>query len=230
MNYLLKATLFVFAEKYEDFFNRVKEADIERNEILWNNYPGIMSQIILNKTRNELVKKISLKKEEWGLTDEDIETAADKIQEDMRIKYVGSLDKYDPNEILKFIETYFPSENIISKFDKIYNSFKSHYIANNGSKKFDRVYQEINNSNKVKEAFLESARRQISLTGSEYFGLVFLLPYFVFAKNETRAMGALVALKLWDESVNRKYAIANKKEVDDIAEVIMRRFNLQEFL
>lgn len=115
-------------------------------------------------------------------------------------------------------------------FENIYSSYKSHYISNNGSNKFERIYKEIIESKKVKETFEESARRKISLSGTDFFGLVFLLSYFVFAKNETRAMGSLVALKIWNESVNRNYMIANKNEVDYKAEVIMRNFNLQEFL
>lgn len=118
----------------------------------------------------------------------------------------------------------------MKSFEIIYSSFKSHYIANNGSNKFEKIHREIIESKKVREAFEESARRQISISGTDIFGLIFLLPYFIIAKNETRAMGALVALKFWNESVNRNYTIADKDSVYHKVQVIMHKFSLQEFL
>jgi len=111
--------------------------------------------------------------------------------------------------------------------ENAYNAFKSYFIAENGSNKFEQVYSEIATSTKFKELCQYSIQNKSGLSGTEFFGLVFYLRYFIFAKNETRALGALVALKLWNDNVNKIYNFADKKSVNYKIETILAKFNLR---
>ena len=110
--------------------------------------------------------------------------------------------------------------------ENAYNTLKSYYIANNGSNKFEKIYSEIANSNKFKELCQFSIQNSSGLSGTEFFGLVFSLRYFIIAKTETRVLGALIALKLWNETVNKIYQFADEKAVNFKVKAIFGKFNL----
>jgi hypothetical protein len=114
----------------------------------------------------------------------------------------------------------------VNSLEPTYNAFKSYYTSKNGSTKFEKIFDTVSNSPLVNNAFLETAQRRVAPSGTDFFELILSLRYFIFAKNETRALGAVIALKIWEERVNQVYKLATPESIDYKLEIIMKKLNL----
>ncbi|HHT21852.1 MAG TPA: hypothetical protein GXZ87_00865 [Bacteroidales bacterium] len=103
----------------------------------------------------------------------------------------------------------------ITTFQETYQAYKNYYIARNGSNKFERIYDDITNSSKIDQILQWSINNRIAPNAKDFLIIVHTMSFFIIAKNETRAMGAIVALYYWNERVNRKYCLATEKEMSE---------------
>lgn len=103
----------------------------------------------------------------------------------------------------------------ISTFQETYQAYKNYYIARNGSNKFERIFDEITNSNKINKTLQWSVNNRTPPTSKDFLINVHSMSYFIIAKNETRAMGAIVALYYWNEKVNKTYHLATEQDMSD---------------
>jgi len=103
----------------------------------------------------------------------------------------------------------------ISSFNDTYIAYKSYYIARNGSNKFERIYDDIINSSKINQILQWSVSNRKAPSSADFLVIVHTMSFFIIAKNETRAMGAIVALYYWNERVNKTYHFASEQEMSD---------------
>ena len=94
-------------------------------------------------------------------------------------------------------------------FPLTYLEYREEYISIYGREKFNKAFDAILNFNKTILLFQASEKNKRPPRGNEFFGLVFLIPYFIFAKNDTRAIGSIIALYLWDEKINQKFKMSD---------------------
>ena len=103
----------------------------------------------------------------------------------------------------------------ITTFNETYLAYKQYFIARNGSDKFEKAYDIITNSEKINKILQWSVNNKKAPTSKDFLIDIHTMSYFIFAKNETRAMGAIIALYYWNERVNRNYHFANEQDMSD---------------
>jgi len=102
----------------------------------------------------------------------------------------------------------------ITTIEATFQAFRSYYIRKNGTDKYDTLFIKISSSAKFSRLFGESIRMQIVPTVKDYIYTTAQIPYFLFAKGETRALGVIIAIRFWDERVNKAYNLATSQELD----------------
>lgn len=103
----------------------------------------------------------------------------------------------------------------ITTFNETYNAYKNYYISRNGSNKFEKVFDVISTSSKINSILNWSINNRQAPTSRDFLIEIHTIGFFIFAKNETRAMGALVALYYWNEKVNKNYHLTTDQEMSD---------------
>lgn len=103
----------------------------------------------------------------------------------------------------------------ITSFDETYMAYKQYFIARNGSDKFEKIYDVITNSEKINKIHQWSVNNKKAPTSKDFLIDIHTMSYFIFAKNETRAMGAIIALYYWNERVNKFYHISNEQDMSN---------------
>ena len=107
--------------------------------------------------------------------------------------------------------------------ENIYNQQKAFFIARNGQERFDKLYRKISESKTL------SRLEGMSIHGgtppnANDFSVVATSSsstFFGFS-SDSKIMGALIALKIWDEKINRVYGFASQYVIDGIAMNIVR--------
>ena len=95
--------------------------------------------------------------------------------------------------------------------ESIYNQHRSSYIYNNGQDKFDNLYKKISESKTLAQLQEQSIHSGIIPSAGDFLIVASTLSLFNTA--ERTRMGFLIALKIWDETVNRVYGIASPQEI-----------------
>lgn len=98
-------------------------------------------------------------------------------------------------------------------FSLTYIEYRESYISNYGRDKFNKAFDAVINHEKTISLLRASKEKRVAPKGSEFCGLIFLMSYFIFAKNDTRAIGAIIALYLWNEKINNELRIADEKHL-----------------
>ena len=111
----------------------------------------------------------------------------------------------------------------LTTFSETYSNYLEYYKYHYGQSKMDEVKRKIQNSNTVKKLFEESRIRRGVLTGKDYVIAMNSITYFMFSKKETIILGALIALKLWNETINSFYYLASEDRLAQIAYKIFRK-------
>lgn len=101
--------------------------------------------------------------------------------------------------------------------EEIIDGFSNEYINHNGVDKFKKVYDKISSSNRLAELDGKSLRLHIAPTAHDFLSTINSVTYFIFSSQPTVALGALFAIKLWDEKVNRLYHFNTPIELRDKA-------------
>jgi hypothetical protein len=102
----------------------------------------------------------------------------------------------------------------ITTLEATFKDFRAYYIMQNGTEKYESLYNKVASSDKFSRLFGESLRMQVAPTVKDFIYTIALMPYFLFAKGETRALGVLIAIRLWDERVNKVYGMITETELD----------------
>lgn len=96
----------------------------------------------------------------------------------------------------------------ITTFNDTYKAYKNYYISRNGSNKFEKIYDVVTNHSECSRILQFSVNQNIAPSAGDFLTSIFSMSYFILAKNESRAMGALVFIYYWNERVNKQYGLA----------------------
>jgi hypothetical protein len=103
----------------------------------------------------------------------------------------------------------------ITTLEHTFLAFRTYYASKYGVEKYESLYNKVANSDKYSRLFGESIRMRIVPTAKDFIYTIAPIPYFLFAKGETRALGVVIAIRLWDERVNKVYSLATTQELDN---------------
>jgi hypothetical protein len=107
--------------------------------------------------------------------------------------------------------------------EHVYNQQKARFIARNGQDRFDKLYRKISDSKTLAQLEGMSIHGGASPNAND-FSVVATSNSMTFwgFSSESKIMGALIALKIWNEKINRVHSIASPFEISNIAMNIIR--------
>ena len=88
--------------------------------------------------------------------------------------------------------------------------FKSNYKTAFGVRRFENVYQKINNSKKITKLLSLAADKHIALHSLDYIYALNEIVYFMFSMGDTQALGAILAFERWMKSENKEILTENQ--------------------
>ncbi len=104
-----------------------------------------------------------------------------------------------------------------STFNQTYENYKAHFVNQYGAAKFEKIHSVVTNSDKVKRV-LAWSRANHDFPGGQDFGIAINgIFYFVLKNNEFIAMGILIAIQYWNDTVNAYMHLCPDERVNDIA-------------
>ena len=107
--------------------------------------------------------------------------------------------------------------------ENTYNQRKSLYIHRNGQEKFDKLYSKVLNSNILARLEGMSIHGGIAPSAKDFCLIATHIPTILMRfDQDTNIMCALIALKIWDEKINRVYQMADAYEISAKAMNIIR--------
>lgn len=113
-----------------------------------------------------------------------------------------------------------PTNN--SMFDTFFNRCKEDFICQKGRVQYDDLYDKVRNSSKLGELCRMSVQGGIA-PNAEDFKIAAMIGNTWFGFNQTLIrMGALIALKIWHESINIRYHMINDITLYNKAQSIIR--------
>lgn len=102
----------------------------------------------------------------------------------------------------------------ITTLENTFKAFRAYYTSQYGVDKYETLFNKVSTSVKLSQLFGESIRMRITPSVKDYIITMATSPFFIFAKSETRALGVIIAIRLWDERVNKAFGLANQAELD----------------
>ena len=99
--------------------------------------------------------------------------------------------------------------------------FKSLYKTAFGVRKYENVYQKIYNSNKITKLLSSAADKHLAPHSLDYLYALNEIPYFIFSKGDTQALGAIIAFERWMRSENNEVRHITGIELNQILDGII---------
>lgn len=117
-------------------------------------------------------------------------------------------------------------EFLANTLEEIIDGFSNEYIRHKGVDKFKKVYDKVCSSNKLAELVGKSLQLRLAPTAHDFLTALNTTPYFIFSSQYTCALGALFAIKLWDEQVNRLYHLSSSFDLRNKAIAVLEILKL----
>ncbi|MEI6823062.1 MAG: hypothetical protein WCL51_14110 [Bacteroidota bacterium] len=90
-----------------------------------------------------------------------------------------------------------------NKVDCVYNiccridNYKSLYKISFGVSKFEKVNSHISDSKKINKLIFIAEEKNIIPNSADYINALNEIPYFIFSKGDTQALGAILSFEKW---------------------------------
>jgi len=99
--------------------------------------------------------------------------------------------------------------------------FRFAFIREYGERKYRKVYSKVYSSNKIRNLVYQSQHKQLPPNKNDFLYCLNEIPYFIFSRADTLAMGAILALELWQTSVNQGYLFLDENKLKNLFEDII---------
>ena len=109
-------------------------------------------------------------------------------------------------------------------FNAEVEKFISFYIKSYGEEKFNAIKNKIDNSNKVKKFLGKSSSDKIILLRDDFVFTINEIPYFIFSHPKTSTMGAILALRKWNDEINSQLFLASDFQVLKVLNDIIDKY------
>src|SRR5690554_5331249 len=98
-------------------------------------------------------------------------------------------------------------------YEEIFDRFTDSYVREFGERKYYAIVNKIMNSNKISKLITVSKQKGLPPTSNDYLYCLNEIPYFIFSRGQTQAVGALIALQRWNDEVNSQANMLNVEEL-----------------
>jgi len=104
--------------------------------------------------------------------------------------------------------------------DKI-ELFKESYIREYGERKYRKILDKVQSSKKIKRLIDKSIEMRFSPNKNDYLYCLNEIPFFLFSKPDTLAIGAVLSLELWHNTVNQDFYFLDEYDLEHVFEGII---------
>ena len=104
----------------------------------------------------------------------------------------------------------------MSTYQETLNDYLNSFKLEFGERKFRKVENKIFNSNKVSSLINISRQRMVVPNQNDYLPMLHEIPYFIFARREIIAAGAILALERWNLECNKDLQLASDIDLSRI--------------
>lgn len=91
--------------------------------------------------------------------------------------------------------------------------FAQKYSDEFGTSKFNNIYGKVSKSKKVERLIKNAERKNLVPNQKDYLHCLNEIPYFIFSKAETLALGGLFAMAKWNDECNQVNQLANDQQM-----------------
>ena len=99
--------------------------------------------------------------------------------------------------------------------------FRENYIREYGERKYRKVLSKIHSSKKIGNLIHQSQIKQLSPNKNDFLYCLNEVPFFMFSKADTLAIGAVLALELWHNTLNQDYYYLDEYNLNRVFEGII---------
>ena len=94
---------------------------------------------------------------------------------------------------------------------ELVSDYCQEYQTEFGKRKFEKIYQKIQTSNKISKLIFEAKQKRVVPNKNDYLYSLNEVPYFIFSKADTLALGALLAQERWNNECNKVIVFADQE-------------------
>jgi hypothetical protein len=88
------------------------------------------------------------------------------------------------------------------RYNSIFEYVISSYIKEFGERKFKTILDKVMTSNRISGLISTAKYENVPPSSKDILHCLNEIPYFIFARGQTQAVAALIALQRWHEEVN----------------------------
>jgi hypothetical protein len=107
--------------------------------------------------------------------------------------------------------------------DQLYK-FLDIFLKLFGEEKFLKIYNKIQESNKISDLIRVSHQKNIAPNKNDFLYSLKEVPYFIFSDNNTHTLGAILAHNRWNEECNKYLHLADNNMLNDVLLGIMGEY------
>jgi len=104
---------------------------------------------------------------------------------------------------------------------ELINDFNKDFLIDYGRIKYDKVYNKVHSSEKISKLILLSKESRLTPLAKDFLYTINSIPFFIFSKSDTIALGSLLSLERWNKECNIYYNLANEFILKDISVKIL---------
>lgn len=108
-----------------------------------------------------------------------------------------------------------------STYEEFLVEFSNEFQREFGERKLNTISEKIINSKKLAKLFTVSREKGLMPNQKDYLHCLHEIPYFMFSKAETLAMGALLALYRWNQECNPNHLLGDENRMQFVAQGIL---------
>lgn len=101
------------------------------------------------------------------------------------------------------------------------------YLKHFGEEKFLKIYNKIQESNKISDLIRVSHQKKIAPNKNDFLYSLKEVPYFIFADNNTHTLGAILAHNRWNEECNIHLHLADNEMLTEVLFGIVGEYRKQ---
>jgi hypothetical protein len=114
-------------------------------------------------------------------------------------------------------------------YEELLEFYINSYIKEFGERKFQVIFEKIMTSNKISGLISKSRYKRIAPNFKDYIYSLNEIPYFIFARGQTQALAALIALERWNNEVNSEMRLKYDNDLRLIAITIINECKVTYF-
>ena len=107
-------------------------------------------------------------------------------------------------------------------YNELLEDYINDYLTDYGRIKYEKVYNKIYASKKLSKLILFSKENMLIPTAKDYLNSINEIPFFIFSKSDTIALGCLLCVERWNKECNQTHKLANEAIIKDVAVRILK--------